>query len=77
MKSVCGLSFSLKPSHTDEEILFAELALLPGYRRVSPDNVYYYAVVDINSKIEGFVIYDVPLAALKEIDRYEGKRYDT
>jgi hypothetical protein len=29
-----------------------------------------------SSRIEGFVIHDVPAAAMAEIDRYEGKRYD-
>ena len=58
--SVCGLSYTLKPERTRQEILRAELALLPGYRKVSPDNVYAYAVKSSNSKIEGFVIYDIP-----------------
>jgi len=75
-KSVSGLSFTLKPSKTNDETLFAEPALLPRYRKVSPDNVYFYAVPDPSSRIDGFVIYDVPAWAMIEIDRYEGKRYD-
>jgi len=75
-KSVSGLSFTLKPSHTNDETLLAEPALLPNYRKVSPDNVYFYAVPDPSSRIDGFVIYDVPAWAMVEIDRYEGKRYD-
>jgi gamma-glutamylcyclotransferase (GGCT)/AIG2-like uncharacterized protein YtfP len=75
-KSVSGLSFTLKPSKTDDETLLAEPALLPRYRRVSPDNVYFYAVPDRSSRIEGFIIYDVPAHAMLEIDTYEGKRYD-
>jgi gamma-glutamylcyclotransferase (GGCT)/AIG2-like uncharacterized protein YtfP len=74
--SVCGLSFTLKPSQKSERVLFGELALLPGYKRVSPDNVYFYAVKSGNTKIEGFVIYDIPHSAMMEIDRYEGKFYD-
>lgn len=75
-KSVSGLSFTLKLSQADQETLLAEPALLPHHRRVSPDNVYFYAVADPSSRIEGFVIYDVPLWAMTEIDRYEGRRYD-
>jgi hypothetical protein len=75
-KSVCGYSFTLRPSHTDSDVLLGELALLHGYRRVSPDNVYFYAVADDTSKTEGFVIHDVPAWAMAEIDRYEGKLYD-
>ena len=72
-KSVCGCSFGLKTPHKDT--LLAEPALLQGYRRVSPDNVYFYGVKSPASKIEGLVIYEIPADAMKEIDRYEGKRF--
>ena len=76
-ESVCGYSFSLKPSESRPwNILYAELAMLPGYRRVSPDNVYFYAVPDASTKLQGFVVYDVPPSAMKFIDKYEGKFYD-
>ena len=75
-KSVSGLSFAVGASGVDEEFLLAEPALLPGYRKVSPDNVYFYAVANPSSRTEGFVIYDIPAVAMAEIDRYEGKRYD-
>jgi len=74
-QSVCGLSFTKRASRIDGETLFAEPAFLPGHRRVSPDNVYFYAVPASGARIEGLVIYDVPDSALAEIDRYEGKRY--
>jgi gamma-glutamylcyclotransferase (GGCT)/AIG2-like uncharacterized protein YtfP len=75
-KSVSSLGFTIDRSRTNEETLLAEPALLPYYRKVTPDNVYFYAVPDASSKIEGFVIYGVPPSAMAEIDRYEGKRYD-
>jgi len=75
-KSVSGLSFTLKPAKLDEQTLLAEPAFLPRHRKVSPDNVYFYAVGSPSGKIEGYVIYDVPAAAMAEIDFYEGKRYD-
>jgi gamma-glutamylcyclotransferase (GGCT)/AIG2-like uncharacterized protein YtfP len=75
-QSVSGLSFTRKAFKIDNKTLFAEPALLPHYRRVSPDNVYYYAIAAPSSRIEGFVIHDVPAPAMAEIDRYEGKRYD-
>jgi len=74
-KSVSGFSFTLKRSEVDEGVLFAEASLLDHHRKVSPDNVYFYAVTDESSKIEGVVIYDVPAVAMEEINRYEGKRY--
>ncbi|MGA1980557.1 MAG: gamma-glutamylcyclotransferase family protein [Sedimentisphaerales bacterium] len=75
-RSVSGLSFTQKPSKIDDKTLLAELAFLPHYRKVSPDNVYFYAIAAPHSRIEGFVIYDVPAWAMAEIDKYEGKRYD-
>ncbi len=74
-KSVAGFSFTLEPSQTDPETLLAEPALLPNYRKLSPDNVYFYAVPDTSARIDGFVVYDVPLSTMAEIDKYEGKRY--
>ncbi len=74
-QSVSGLSFTRKASKVDKKTLLAEPALLPRYRRVSPDNVYFYAIEAPYSRIEGLIIYDVPDWAMAEIDRYEGKRY--
>ena len=75
-QSVSGFRFARKASKIDSKTLFAEPALLPHYRRVSPDNVYYYAIAAPNSRIEGFVIHDIPTPAMAEIDKYEGKRYE-
>jgi len=74
-QSVSGLRFARRPSRLDERTLFAEPAFLPGHRKLSPDNVYYYAVKAPAARLEGLVIHDVPLSAMAEIDRYEGKRY--
>jgi len=74
-QSVSGFGFARRASRLDERTLFAEPAFLNGYRRVSPDNVYFYAVETPNARIEGLVIRDVPFSAMAEIDRYEGKRY--
>jgi gamma-glutamylcyclotransferase (GGCT)/AIG2-like uncharacterized protein YtfP len=75
-QSVSGLSFSKRPSKIDRDMLFAEPAFLSQYRRVSPDNVYFYAIAATSSRIEGLVIYDIPALVMAEIDRYEGKRYE-
>jgi len=74
-QSVSGLIFTKTASKVNDKVLFAEPAFLPNHRRVSPDNVYYYAVPAQSSRIEGFVIHDVPDKAMAEIDKYEGKRY--
>jgi gamma-glutamylcyclotransferase (GGCT)/AIG2-like uncharacterized protein YtfP len=74
-QSVSGYGFTRRPSRIDDKTLFAEMAFLPHHRRVSPDNVYYYAVPAPIAKIEGLVVHEVPTSAMAEIDRYEGKRY--
>lgn len=74
-QSVSGYGFTLKPSRIDDLTLFAELAFLPHYRRLSPDNVYYYAVPSPPARVEGILVHDLPVAALAEVDHYEGKRY--
>ena len=75
-KSVCGLGFTPRASAVTRNNLKAELAILPRHQKVSPDNVYFYAIPRKNFKIEGFVIYDLPVDALNEIDKYEGKYYE-
>jgi len=75
-KSVGGLSYTRKRGRVNHETLYAEPAFLADYRKVSPDNVYFYAVKDRTSRIEGLLIYDIPARAMAEIDSYEGKRYD-
>lgn len=74
-QSVSGLNFARRASRLDDRTFFAEPAFLAGYRRVSPDNVYFYAVEAPTSRIEGLIIHDIPFSAMAEIDRYEGKRY--
>lgn len=74
-QSVCDYSFTNDKERLDEDRLFAEPAFLGNHKKVSPDNVYFYAVAHENIKIEGFVIYDIPSKAVKDIDWYEGKRY--
>ena len=74
-RSIGGLGFTRRAARVDASTLYAEPAFLSGYRRVSPDNVYYYAVPAPAARIEGLVIYDVPHTALVEIDHYEGRHY--
>ncbi len=74
-KSVSGFGFTVRRRQVDEETLLAGRALLPNQRKVSPDNVYFYAVADKSSRTDGYVIYDVPVEAMAEIDKYEGNRY--
>ena len=40
-QSVSGYRFTRKSARVDTETLFAEPSFLPGYKKVSPDNVYF------------------------------------
>ncbi len=75
LRSVCGYAYTLAPGPRDSRTLWGESAILPYHRRLSPDNVYCYAVPDPDARIEGFIVFDLPASALAEIDRYEGKYY--
>ncbi len=74
-ESVSGFNFTRTVSRVNQQRLFAEPALLSGYRKVSPDNVYFYAIAGRSSRIDGLLIHDVSAEAMSEIDRYEGYRY--
>src|SRR3989339_1914770 len=74
-KSVSGCGFTFDLSKVDDYTFRAEPAFLSGYRRVSPDNVYFYAVKDDISRIEGYIIYGIDQPHVADIDKYEGKRY--
>jgi len=43
-ESICGMSFTRKSGKADAHTLLAEPAFLAGHKKVSPDNVYFYAV---------------------------------
>ncbi len=74
-QSVCDMAFTLKRAKVDAHRLLAQPAFLPRHKRVTPDNVYFYAVKSRGGRIEGLVIHNIPAAAMAEIDYYEGKRY--
>lgn len=74
-ESVSGYGFSSGKDTVNDDHLKAKPAFLGKHRRISPDNVYFYAVPDEFGRIEGYVVLDVPQDAMAEIDWYEGRRY--
>ena len=48
-----------------------ERATLRGYRKVLPSGGYPYIVTDAESVVDGFVLRDVGVEALRAFDRYE------
>ena len=54
---------------------YAREAVLPGYKKVSPDNTYLYAVPDAHGRIRGLLTGPLPGEALAALRRYEGRNY--
>ena len=46
-------------------------AVLQGYRKIAPEDGYTYIVPDATGRVEGLVLRDVDMAALRAFDRYE------
>ncbi len=80
-ESICGFRFQLPDESsdpediTDAQIIDCRPAILDGYRKISPDDVYFYASADANSRIDGLLLSPVSEQAIGDIDYYEGRRY--
>ncbi|MCK4277310.1 MAG: gamma-glutamylcyclotransferase [Phycisphaerae bacterium] len=58
----------------DQSVLARE-AVLTGYKKVSPDNTYLYAIPEAHGRIRGYLVGPLPIDALKALRQYEGKNY--
>ena len=54
---------------------YARRAVLNGYKKVTPDNTYLYAVPDRQGRIQGYLICDLPHECLAALRKYEGRNY--
>ena len=50
-------------------------AVLDGYKKISPDNTYMYAVPEPHSRIRGYIVGPMPGSALESLLKYEGRNY--
>ncbi|MFA6133220.1 MAG: gamma-glutamylcyclotransferase family protein [Phycisphaerae bacterium] len=57
------------------ETVWAREALLSGYKRISPDSTYHYAVPDATGFIRGYLIGPLPAEAMAALRKYEGRNY--
>ena len=53
----------------------AEDAVLDSYKKVSPDNAYFYAVPDPHGRIRGYVIGPLPGDCMNALRKFEGRNY--
>lgn len=57
------------------DTVLARDAVLPGYKKISPDGAYLYAVPDPQGRINGYIIGPLPGESLAALKRYEGRNY--
>ena len=75
-RAVTGLR--LVPREADADgttALRPRRAILPGYRKISPDHTYLYAVPEAHGRIQGYLIGPLPPAVLSALRQYEGRNY--
>jgi len=53
----------------------ARHAILSGYKKISPDNTYLYAVPDPHGRIHGYLVGPLPPECLAQLRNYEGENY--
>ena len=57
------------------ESFLARDAVLDGYRKISPDKTYLYAVPDRQGRIKGYLIGPLPPQCMGSLLHYEGRNY--
>jgi len=74
-RAVLGRRLVTRAKDADEESYLARDAVLAGYKKVSPDKTYLYAVPDARGRIRGYLIGPLPAECLKALQHYEGRNY--
>jgi gamma-glutamylcyclotransferase (GGCT)/AIG2-like uncharacterized protein YtfP len=75
-RAVLGRNLVAEPDQADGvETFCATRAVLSGYKKVSPDETYLYAVPDHGHRIRGYLVRDLPRDTLPALMEYEGKNY--
>ncbi|MBN1943768.1 MAG: gamma-glutamylcyclotransferase [Phycisphaerae bacterium] len=75
-RAVLGCNMVSHPDEADgREYFRAAEAVLNGYKKISPDNTYLYAVPDRGHRIRGYLIHGLPAELLPALKKYEGRNY--
>ncbi len=75
-RAVLGLRLAAREAEADGvESFHPREAVLPGYKKTSPDDTYLYAVPEPQGRINGYVIGPLPGSCLISLRRYEGRNY--
>ena len=75
-RAVLGKQLVTKRTQADGlGVLHARRAVLNGYKKISPDNTYLYAVPEAHSRIIGYLIESLRAGDMEALKRYEGRNY--
>lgn len=75
-RAVLGRRMVLHASDADsEETALVRDAVLEGFKKISPDRTYLYAVPDPSGKIRGYFVGPLPPACMNSLRKYEGRNY--
>jgi hypothetical protein len=75
-RAVIGKRLTTVPADAaDPEAALACDATLDGYKKVSPDSTYLYAVPDPHERISGYMIGPLPPESMLALRKYEGRNY--
>jgi len=75
-RAVLGMRMVFSASEADgEETIYARDAVLSGYKKISPDSTYLYAVPDPMGRIRGYLIGPLPPKRMAALRHYEGRNY--
>ena len=74
-RAVLGRPFALVGSASEGDSYVARDAVLHGFKKVSPDNTYLYAVPESHGRIRGYLIGPLAPECLDALRHYEGRNY--
>jgi len=75
-RAVLGRRLVTHESESDgRHIFYARRAVLNGFKKVTPDDAYLYAVPAEQGRIRGYVIEGLPHECLSALRKYEGRNY--
>ena len=75
-RAVLGRRLVSTPRDADNvDSFLARDAVLDGYKKISPDNTYLYAVPDPHGRIRGYIIGPLPGECMAGLRGYEGRNY--
>jgi hypothetical protein len=75
-RAVTGLRLTTRWQDADGEATFhGQAAVLSGYKKISPDSAYLYAVPAEHGRIHGLLIGPLPGEVMVALRHYEGRNY--